>query len=114
MRACFHKRRYCLYDDRMLWVSLVLMTAAVARVTRLITKDAITLSFRRWVVNRWGDGSGIAYLVHCSWCTSIWIALPAAVGWTFTMLPMRLWWLALPVALAMSYATGLLSQIEEQ
>src|SRR5262245_13518348 len=98
----------------MVLASLVLITLAVARLTRLVTADAITLPFRRWVVNRWGEDSRIAYLVHCSWCTSLWIALPAGVLWAFPLLPLWLWWLALPAALTMSYVTGLLSQIEER
>lgn len=98
----------------MVLASLVLITAAVARLTRLVTTDQITLSFRRWVLNKWGDDSKLGYLVHCSWCTSLWIAFPAAIAWAFTMLPLQHWWLALPAALAMSYVAGLLSQIEER
>lgn len=98
----------------MVLASLVLLTLAVARVTALIKDDRITLSFRRWVVNKWGEDSAPAYLVHCSWCVSMWVAFPAGIAWAFPMLPMRYWWLALPAALAMSYVAGLLSQIEER
>jgi hypothetical protein len=87
---------------------------AVARLTRLVTLDQITLFLRRWIVNKWGEESLISYLVHCSWCSSIWIALPASVGWAFLLLPLHLWWLALPSWLAMSYVAGLLSQLEER
>ena len=98
----------------MVLVSLVLITVAVARLTRLITADTIMLPFRRWVVNKCGGDSSLTYLVHCSWCTSLWLALPGGVALAATMLPLRYWWLALPAALAMSYVTGLLSQIEER
>lgn len=97
----------------MVLLSLVLMTFAVARLTRFIKGDQLTLQFRRWVIKRYGEDSRLAYLVHCSWCTSMWVALPAGVAWAFPLLPLRLWWLALPAALAMSYVTGLLSQVEE-
>lgn len=97
----------------MVWASLVIITLAVARLTRLIKEDEITVPFRRWVVKRWGDESRAAYLVHCSWCASISVGFPAAISWAFTMLPLQYWWLALPAALAMSYVAGLLSQIEE-
>jgi hypothetical protein len=97
----------------MVLLSLVLMTLAVARLTRLVKGDQITIGLRRWVVNKFGEESRMAYLVHCSWCTSMWLALPAGIAWAFPMLPMRQWWLALPAALAMSYVVGLLSQIEE-
>lgn len=98
----------------MLLVSLVIVTVAVARLTRLVTTDTIMLSFRRWIVNRAGEDSAVAYLVHCSWCTSIWLSIPGAVAWAFTMLPMSQWWIAIPTFLAMSYVSGLLSQIEER
>lgn len=98
----------------MVWAALVLLTIAVARITRLVTADYIMLPFRRWVVNRWGEDSAISYLVHCSWCSSIWISVPAAIAWAFVLLPLSQWWLAAPAALAMSYVTGLLSQVEAQ
>ena len=60
----------------MLVVSLVVATLAVARVTRFLTEDFLTVGYRRWVVNRWGEDSKMSYLVHCPWCTSIWVALP--------------------------------------
>ena len=48
----------------MLWGSLILVTLAVARVTRLITSDDISRPFRRWVIEKWGDDSLAAILVH--------------------------------------------------
>lgn len=97
----------------MVMASLILITLAVARLTHLVTKDELALPFRRWVISRWGDDSRLAYLVHCTWCTSIWVAIPGGISWAFTMLHPQLWWLALPAALAMSYVAGLLAQIEE-
>lgn len=98
----------------MVLASLILVTLAVARLTRLVTTDAIMLPFRRWVVNRTGEESPLSYLVHCSWCTSIWVSIPGAIAWAFLSLPMSQWWIALPTLLAMSYVSGLLSQIEER
>lgn len=98
----------------MVWGCLVLTTLAVARLTRLVTADVIMLPFRRWVINRAGEDSSLAYLVHCSWCTSIWLSFPLAAIWAILMLPMHLWWMLIPAALTMSYVTGLLSQIEER
>lgn len=98
----------------MVWAVLLLLTLAVSRLTRLVTTDFLMLPFRRWVINRWGEDSSIAYLVHCSWCSSMWISVPAAIAWAFVMLPMHLWWVAAPAALTMSYVTGLLSQLEER
>lgn len=98
----------------MVWAALLLTTIAVARLTRLVTADFIMLPFRRWVINHWSEDSAITYLVHCSWCLSMWVAVPAAIAWAFLLLPLHLWWLAAPAALTMSYVTGLLSQLEER
>lgn len=68
-------------------ISLVVATLAVVRITLLLVDDQITNGYRRWVVNRWGDNSMPSYLVHCPWCTSIWVAapvMPAAVIWPNT------------------------------
>ena len=97
----------------MVLIALVLITLAVARLTRLTKGDRLTLAFRRWVINKYGEDSLQAYFVHCSWCTSIWWAIPGGIAWAFPLLPLRQWWLALPAALAMSYVAGLLSQVEE-
>jgi hypothetical protein len=98
----------------MLWGALALLTLAVARTTRLVTTDKITISLRRWVVNKFGEESQAAFLVHCDWCTGIWVAFPAAALWAVVLLPWQQWWLALPAWLAMAYITGLLSQLEER
>lgn len=92
----------------------MLVALAVARATLLVTSDRIMLSFRRWVVNRFGDESLWAYFVHCGRCTSIWVALPAAVFWAGLTLPLRWWWLTLPAWFALSYLAVLLSRLEEK
>ena len=57
-------------------VSLVVAALAVTRITRLLVADKLMVGYRQWVVKRWGPESMISYLVHCPWCTSIWVALP--------------------------------------
>ena len=74
---------------------------------------SIALPFRRWFVNRYGEDSTPTYLVHCIWCTGIWIAFPAAAAWTIGVLPLGYYWLVFPAWLAMSYLTGLLGRLEE-
>jgi len=89
----------------MLIVSLVVATFAVARVTRFIVDDQLSIGLRRWVLSKWGDDSWQAYLSTCPWCVSIWIALPimpVAVFW-----PNR-WVIAGFSVLAASMVTGLL------
>lgn len=98
----------------MVFVTLVLAILAVARLTRLIKDDQVTLFFRRWVVNRWGEDSNPAYLVHCAWCLSMWLGFLVMVPWAVLSLPAQQWWVAVLGALAASYITGLLSQIEER
>lgn len=60
----------------MIVLSLVVATLAVCRLTTLLTKDRLTIHYRRWVVNTWGPDSMPSYLVHCEWCTSMWVAIP--------------------------------------
>lgn len=50
-----------------------------ARITRLLTADRLTESFRRQVLSRVQEGGHIEYLVSCRWCLSVWIAIPVAV-----------------------------------
>jgi hypothetical protein len=92
----------------------LLVTLAVASLTRLVVADAVMLFFRRWVVDKWGDDSKMAVLVHCPWCASMWIAFPASILWAVTTLPWKWWWLALPAWQAMRYLTGLLSRLEQE
>jgi hypothetical protein len=65
-------------------LSLIVAVLAVARITRLLYEDQLTIGYRRWVVNRWGEKSKMAYLAHCPWCISIWVAMavmPVATIW---------------------------------
>jgi hypothetical protein len=94
--------------------TFALVALAVARFTLLVTNDRIMLAFRRSIVNRFGEESLWTYLVHCSRCTSFWIALPAAVFWGTLALPLHYWWLILPAWPALSYVTVLLSRLEEK
>jgi hypothetical protein len=93
------------------WAAVLLGFAAVARVTRFITADALAEPFRDWVQLKTGDGK-LTYLVSCPWCASIYVALPAALvvvltmsgyaGWQAVFLVGTLW-------LGYSYTYGLLA-----
>jgi len=92
---------------------LVLLTGflAVARITRLLVEDKVTVRLRRWVIRRWGEESLPAYFIHCPWCMSFWVGLvimPIAVAW-----PNR-WMLGAFAVLASSYITGILAAREER
>lgn len=56
---------------------VVLICLAVYRVTRLLVADAFPpiAAGREWVERRFGEGSSIAYLVNCPWCTSVYVAV---------------------------------------
>lgn len=87
----------------MMIVALVLAALTVARITRLLTEDRLTISYRRWAVDKWGKDSLPAYFVHCSWCTSMWVAapiMPVAVLWP------NIWLIAALAIPAASYITG--------
>ncbi|NLU74453.1 DUF1360 domain-containing protein [Streptomyces sp. HNM0575] len=62
-------------------VVFLLALGTTCRITRFVTKDSLAAGFRTWMAARFGDDSRPAYLVTCSWCTSIWVAaavVPAA------------------------------------
>lgn len=100
-------------------LALVLLTLAAARVTRVITDDKIGEPLRAAVLSRLGTEHMLSYLVHCRWCTGLWLAVPAAaVAWWATPLHQHAsmgWWFGFPaVALSMSYVIGLLVRAEPE
>ncbi|MFF3749331.1 hypothetical protein ACFYYH_02545 [Streptomyces sp. NPDC002018] len=89
-------------------VEFLLSLGATCRVTRFITKDTLAAGFRTWIADRFGDDSKPSYLVSCSWCTSIWVAvamtaLTQGAGGTFALQ-------LTTTALTLSYLTGLASR----
>ena len=96
----------------MLPLLVVVGLLAHARLTRLITNDRITQPLRTTVVRRLGPTHPASYLIHCRWCTGLWLALPiaAATGWAAHLPHPALTWPLL--ALAYSHGTGLLVRAE--
>jgi hypothetical protein len=94
----------------MLITSLVVAALAVARLTRLLVSDSITVFIRQWVIRTWGPDSLPSKLFHCSWCMSIWIALPVMP--VATLLPNR-WVIAILAIPAASYLAGFLANRED-
>jgi hypothetical protein len=97
-------------------ILLVLGILATARLTRLFVSDRLTAPFRRYVVQKWGEGSLQSYFVHCPWCMSMWwgalVMLPTMLL-TYFFSWLGIWFIAalsVPVA---SHITGLLSRLEE-
>lgn len=81
----------------------------VARLTRLLVEDRITVGYRRRVVKKYGKESLQAYFVHCPWCTSMWIS-PLIVPVILFPYP---WVIALAAIPAASYVAGFLASKEE-
>lgn len=88
------------------WLLLLLAVLATARLTRLVTDDAILDRPRDAIYRRSPDGA-LAYFVSCPWCVSMWLGagVAAAVYWRGDE-P----WVQVPlIALAASHITGLLA-----
>jgi len=86
---------------------LVVAVLAVARMTRLLCLDELTVGYRQWVVRKWGKDSKLTYMVHCVWCTSFWLALPVMT--VSVMYPNR--WVLLAFApWAASMVAGMLNK----
>lgn len=100
------------------WLTVLLAVLAVARLTRLVTADVIAQPFRAWVIRTRLDGhperdddDKLITLVHCRWCTSIWVSAPVAVA---VYLRPHSWWVVVPLLLlALSHASTLLAGLED-
>lgn len=83
---------------------IVLTGLAVARVTRLLTRDRILDAPRDRILLRLDARGLLAYLIVCDWCTSIYVGAAAAV--TGAALDWWPWTWAPILALAYSQVTG--------
>lgn len=90
----------------------LLLVLAVARLTRLVVSDQITMPLRQWVVARDGEQGWFTFLVHCPWCAGFWVAaVTAPLYWFFGRSP----FFVIPcVALAVSQAVGLLAKLDQE
>lgn len=87
-----------------------LLTAAIYRLTRLVTRDAFppVAAIRTRISKRFGEDSWQSYLAECPWCMSVWIAAAAtALACRYVNIPAP--WLTW---LAASAITGLVSSLE--
>lgn len=95
-------------------VSLLTTALAVARVTRLVNRDVIFERPRAWLLTRLTerDHNGLAYLLVCPWCLSMYVgAGGAAAWWAWNEAAL---YLCVSSALAFSYVTGFLSSKESE
>lgn len=105
-------------------LTVILGALATARLTRLVAADRVTQPLRTAVATRFGPSHGLAYLIHCRWCVSMYLAPPVAalVLWLWDALaydladvtwPARIALGAL-LALAYSHLTALLAGLEDE
>lgn len=99
--------------DGLTWtLVLIAYVLAVARITRLVNKDAVLDPVRVWLVRRLGAGSTLVYFTGCAWCVSTWVSLAAGAG-VIAVTGVSWWWLAL-IAPAASHLTGLASALDPE
>lgn len=88
-------------------IALLFAALATARLTRLVTADRITDAPRNWIIRRLPRESLLAYLLVCSWCSSIYVG--AGMGAAWWAWGDHRWFAAAAGALAFSYVAGWLS-----
>jgi hypothetical protein len=95
--------------DHPVWLVLVIL--ATARVVRFVCFDYLSKDLRLWVLDKFGEQSKIAYLVHCQWCVAIWVsALMTPFAWFGT----GHLWAQLPItALAVALVAPAVLSIDE-
>jgi hypothetical protein len=95
----------------LLIISLIATALAVARISRLIAIDQITLPIRQWVLKRSGDNGWFTFLIHCPYCASVWVGAAASPLWWF--FGDKAWFLIPAIALAFAQVTSLTTKIEQ-
>lgn len=85
---------------------------ALARVTRIVTRDTILDGARLTLIRLLGPGNPLVYFLSCPWCAGLWLALGTAwipatllLGWP--------WWAFLPLGLAANYVVAMLDQLDQ-
>lgn len=90
-------------------VILGLWWLALARATRLLTKDMITDFIRIWAFKRTkGQTTALSYFTTCPWCVGMWVSLTSA--WSVILLTGWSWWLYPLLFLAGSHVVGLMAE----
>lgn len=95
----------------MTYLAVVLWVLALARLTRLVNADTLTDPLRIAVARRWGEDGWASYFMTCPWCVSIWLGF--ATAWLPVVAFGLTWWTYPLLALAGSYVTGMLAQLDQ-
>lgn len=56
-------------------VAFVVLVLATARLTRLLTKDDLTIPMRAWIDGKFGPNSLASRMIWCHWCSGVWASL---------------------------------------
>lgn len=86
---------------------MILLMLSTARITRFVTTDKLSEPLRVSAMKRLNPEGSLAYLIHCDWCSSIYVGAGVASVWHFW--GDSGWTTAGLVALSASYAAGLLN-----
>ena len=82
----------------------LLALGASARLTRLVTDDAILGRFRTWFIRRWGPDHWTSYLLHCPWCVSPYLGAGVfTTAWFYGDTP---WFIIVASVLSASWLIG--------
>ena len=54
--------------------TLLILSLAAARITRLVTRDEIFAKAREKIWDRYPPSTMFGYFFTCDWCTSIWVS----------------------------------------
>lgn len=92
------------------YVSLTLTFLAVARVSKLVTTDYISLPIRQWVLRKNGETGWITHGLHCDLCVSVWGGFIAAPLWYFY--GTRAWYVIPMLAMAMAYFVCIVKRVD--
>jgi len=98
-------------------LSLLITALAVTRATRVVTTDKVGLPLRRWILVRNGDEGWFTFLIHCKYCTSVWISFMAsplwwwASGYSFTHV--RSYFFIFAIALALAQFVVVTAKLDE-
>jgi hypothetical protein len=60
-------------------LAFVVLVLAVARATRVVVIDDITIKLRGALLRRFGGDSAVGKLVICYWCSGFWVSLLACL-----------------------------------
>lgn len=90
-----------------LLVTALLTIGATARITRLITFDRFPFGpVRDWALTRYGEHGWLPDLLHCPWCTGVWVAAPATVS--AVLWGDQLWWQLTAAFLSLAFVAAAL------